>query len=115
MPYSSFGPNLVGVENESTESQHFDLIWNGMESGQLYFSRKQGNPQMPGFGANPNTGQEEEGVPDLGPEGMLQAEQVWAIVTYERNLSNDSTVQSPVAGTAESPTFARREVTARRT
>ncbi len=106
VPYSSFGPNLAGVENDSTELQHFDLIWNGMVSGQLYFSRKQGNPQMPGFGANPNTGQEEAGVPDLGPEGSLQAEQVWAIVAYERNLSNDSTVQSPVAGTAESPTFA---------
>jgi len=30
---------------------------------------------------------------------------VWAIVTYERNLSNDSTVKSPLAGTIESPTF----------
>jgi hypothetical protein len=36
---------------------------------------------------------------------MLAAEQVWAIITYERNLSNDSTVKSPVAGTIESPTF----------
>ncbi len=31
---------------------------------------------------------------------------MWAIVTYERNLSNDTTVKSPVAGTSESPTFA---------
>ena len=37
---------------------------------------------------------------------MLATEQVWAVMTYERNLSNDSTVKSPVAGTAESPTFA---------
>jgi hypothetical protein len=77
-----------------------------MTPGVGYFSRKQGNPQMPGFGVNRNSGQTEQGVPDLGPEGMLTAEQVWAIVTYERNLSNDSTVKSPVAGTADSPTFA---------
>ncbi len=103
---SSFGPNLIGIEAESTEAQHFDLIWNGMEPGQLYFSRRQGNPQMPAFGANPNSGQSDEGIPDLGQEGMLTAEQVWAVITYERNLSNDSTVKEPGAGTAESPTFA---------
>ena len=105
----SFGPNLVGIENEATEQQHFDLIWNGMVPGQLYISRRQGNPQMPAFGANPNTGQSEQGVPDLGEAGMLEPEQVWAIVTYERNLSNDSTVKSPVAGTSESPTFSGDE------
>lgn len=106
---SSFGPSLVGIENEATEAQHFDLVWNGMVPGQLYFSRRQGNPQMPAFGANPNTGQSEQGVPDLGTDGMLHPEQVWAIITYERNLSNDSTVKSPVAGTSESPTFAGEE------
>jgi len=101
----SFGPNLVGIENESTEQQHFDLIWQGMVPGAGYFSRRQGNPQMPAFGANPNTGQADKGVPDLGPRGMLHPEQIWAIVTYERNLSNDSTVKTPDAGTADSPTF----------
>ena len=80
-----------------------------MEEGQLYFSRKQGNPQMPGFGANPNTGQVRPGRPRPRPEGMLHAEQVWAIVTYERNLSNDSTVKTPTAGTAESPDLRRRQ------
>lgn len=101
----AFGPDLTGVENEATPEQHFDLIWNGMTPGQGYFSRRQGNPQMPGFGVNRNTGREDEGVPDLGPEGQLTIEQVWAIVTWERNMSNDSTVKSPVAGTAQSPTF----------
>jgi len=101
----SFGPDLVGVENQATEAQHFDLVWNGMVPGAGYFSRKQGNPQMPAFGANPNTGQGDAGVPDKGPAGMLSEVQVWAIVTYERNLSNDSTVKSPVAGTVDSPTF----------
>jgi cytochrome c peroxidase len=105
----AFGPDLTGIEEQATEQQHFDLIWNGMNSGELYFSRRQGNPQMPGFGVNRNTGRADEGIPDLGPEGMLTPEQVWAIVTYERNLSNDSTVKSPVAGTAESPTFARAQ------
>ncbi len=106
LEYGSFGPNLVGVENAATEQQHFNLVWNGMDEGKLYFSRKQGNPQMPGFGVNRNTGQADKGVPDKGAEGMLTPEEVWAIVTYERNLDNDSTVKSPLAGTSQSPTFA---------
>ena len=105
---TSFGPDLTGIEGQATEAEHFDVVWNGMTSGVGYFSRRQGNPQMPAFGVNRNTGKSEEGVPDLGPEGMLTAEQVWAIVTYERNLSNGSTVKSPVAGTAQSPTFSGR-------
>lgn len=105
LQYGAFGPDLTGVETESTEQQHFNLVWNGMDEGKLYFSRKQGNPQMPGFGVNRNTGKEAEGIPDLGPEGMLTPEEVWAIVTYERNLSNDSTVKTSLAGTIESPTF----------
>jgi cytochrome c553 len=105
----SLGPNLEGIQDISTEQQHFDLIWNGMKPGIGYFSRRQGNPQMPAFGANPNTGQAEQGIPDKGEFGMLKAEQVWAVITYERNLSNDSTVKSPVAGTANSPTFAGQQ------
>ena len=101
----ALGPNLEGIQDISTEQQHFDLIWNGMKPGAGYFSRKQGNPQMPAFGANPNTGQAEQGIPDKGEFGMLKAEQVWAVITYERNLSNDSAVKSPVAGTESSPTF----------
>jgi len=106
---SNFGPDLAGVQNLATEQEHFDLVWNGMTPGVGYFSRKQGNPQMPAFGANPNTGQSEQGVPDKGEGGMLSAEQVWAVVTYERNLTNDSTVKTPDAGTADSPTFAGNE------
>ena len=105
----SLGPNLEGIQDISTEQQHFDLIWNGMKPGIGYFSRRQGNPQMPAFGANPNTGQAEQGIPDKGEFGMLKAEQVWAVITYERNLSNESTVKSPVAGTANSPTFAGQQ------
>ena len=71
MQYGSFGPDLTGVETQSTEQQHFNLVWAGMDEGKQYFSRRQGNPQMPGFGVNRNTGKEAEGVPDLGPEGML--------------------------------------------
>jgi hypothetical protein len=80
-----------------------------MKPGAGYFSRRQGNPQMPAFGANPNTGQAEQGIPDKGEFGMLKSEQVWAVITYERNLSNDSTVKSPVAGTENSPTFAGQQ------
>lgn len=106
LQYGSFGPDLAGVEDQATEQQHFNLVWLGMDEGRQYFSRRQGNPQMPGFGVNRNSGQADQGVPDKGPAGMLTAEQVWAIVTYERNLSNDSTVKSPVAGTTASPSFA---------
>lgn len=107
LQYGSFGPPLEGVQNQATEQQHFNLVWNGMDEGRLYFSRRQGNPQMPGFGVNRNAAVEGTRNPD--PAGMLTAEQVWAIVTYERNLTNDSTVKSPVAGTADSPTFANVE------
>ena len=106
LQYGSFGPDLTGVEEQATPAQHFDLVWQGMEEGKQYFSRRQGNPQMPGFGLNPNAGQSDKGVPDLGEAGMFTPAEVWAIVTYERNLSNDLTVKSPEAGTAESPTFA---------
>ena len=106
LQYGSFGPDLTGVEEQATPAQHFDLVWQGMEEGKQYFSRRQGNPQMPGFGVNPNAGQSDKGVPDLGEAGMFTPAEVWAIVTYERNLSNDLTVKSPEAGTAESPTFA---------
>ncbi len=106
LQYGSFGPDLTGVETQATEQQHFNLVWHGMDEGKLYFSRKQGNPQMPGFGVNRNTGLADKGVPDFGPEGLLTPEEVWAVVTYERNLSNDSTVKTPLAGTIESPTFA---------
>ncbi len=105
LQYGSYGPNLSGIENEATPEQHFDLVWQGMEEGVQYFSRRQGNPQMPGFGVNPNAGQSDDGIPDLGEAGMLTPAEVWAIVTYERNLSNDLTVKTPEAGTAESPTF----------
>ncbi|MCX6524285.1 MAG: hypothetical protein NTX58_05890, partial [Actinobacteria bacterium] len=105
----ALGPNLEGIQDISTEQQHFDLIWNGMKPGVGYFSRKQGNPQMPAFGANPNTGQADKGIPDKGEFGLLKSEQVWAVITYERNLSNNSAVKSPVAGTENSPTFAGQQ------
>ncbi len=62
----SLGPDLTGVQDIATEQQHFDLVWNGMKPGIGYFSRKQGNPQMPAFGLNPNTGQSEQGHPGQG-------------------------------------------------
>ncbi len=106
LQYGSFGPNLAGVEKSATPEQHFTLVWGGMEEGKQYFSRKQGNPQMPGFGLNPNSGQADKGVPDFGEAGMFTPAEVWAIVTYERNLDNPLTDKSPDAGTIESPTFA---------
>ena len=55
------------------------------------------------------TGAELIVLPESATTGFTPAcsiEQLWAVVRYERNLSNDSTVKSAVAGTADSPTFA---------
>ncbi|HKY15127.1 MAG TPA: cytochrome c [Microthrixaceae bacterium] len=80
-----YGPNLVGIENDLTITQQFNLVMAGSEDGRIYGANHQGSGRMPGFGLNPNQG--DTTVPQLGPAGMLTPEQVWAIVVYERNLS----------------------------
>lgn len=94
---SRIAPNLVGIENDLTEKQHFDLIMKGSEFGKIYGANHQGSGRMPGFGSNANeTAVDALGAPrqpsDSDPTkatnaGMYTPEQVWAIVTYERNLS----------------------------
>ena len=69
LQYGAFGPSLIGVENQSTEQQHFNLVWNGMDEGKLYFSRKQGNPQMPGVRREPQHRQGRGGRPRPGCRG----------------------------------------------
>ena len=102
-----YAPNLVGIENDLTELQHFDLIYKGSEYGKAYGVNKLGSGRMPGFGINPNApldhpfGLGLEEIPKTGvvtttiptPEttaedklGMFSPEQIWAIVTYERHL-----------------------------
>lgn len=80
-----FAPSLIGIENDLTLKQHFDLVMVGTEYGRQYGNRQQGSGRMPGFGVNPNQG--DTSVPQLGARGMLSPEEVWAIVVYERALS----------------------------
>jgi len=79
------GPSLIGIEENLTIGQHYQLIMRGSEFGKLYGANKQGSGRMPGLGSNANFGDPK--VPQLGTEGMLTPEEVWAIVVYERNLS----------------------------
>ena len=109
----AFAFNLEGVQRKLTERQHFSLIWLGSEYGVQYGSNSQGSGRMPGFGVNANN----EGDIDrrgFGPAGMYSAEQVWAVVTYERNLeearAGASSLDVPIDATlteddiAETPT-----------
>lgn len=82
-----YGPNLIGIENDLTITQQFNLVMKGTEDGKLYGANHQGSGRMPGFGLNPNQG--DTTVPQIGPLGMLTPEQVWAIVVYERNFTTE--------------------------
>ena len=78
----------------------------GMDEGKLYGARHQGNPQMPGFGVNRNTGQLTRASPTSGPSGMLTPEAGVGDHDLRAQPLQRPTVKSPVAGTSESPTFA---------
>ncbi len=94
-----FAPSLIGIEQDLTLKQHFDLVMVGTEYGRQYGNRQQGSGRMPGFGVNPNQG--DTSVPQLGARGMLSPEEVWAIVVYERALSQqrpDLRAQAPADG-----------------
>lgn len=56
-----------------------------------------GSGRMPGFGVNANNGLTGD-IRKFGTSGMLSPEQVWSIVTYERNLSKERAI---VAATNE--------------
>lgn len=93
----ALGPNLVGIEDRLTENQHFLLVMNGTETGKQYGSVGLGSGRMPGFGVNANNGLTGD-IRKFGTSGMLSPEQVWSIVTYERNLSKERAI---VAATNE--------------
>lgn len=80
-----YAPLLVGIEDKLTFDQQVELVTLGSENGVGYGSFSQGSGRMPGFGANPNQGDEE--TPNLGPGGMYTPEMVEAVVAYERSLS----------------------------
>lgn len=96
----SLGFNLIGIESRLTEKQHFQLVMNGTEEGKLYGSVGLGTGKMPGFGINPNgaimpverleqLGWSKEDAESFATTGLLSPEEVWSIVTYERNLSQE--------------------------
>jgi mono/diheme cytochrome c family protein len=97
-----YGPNLQGVEHDLTLTEQFNLVMNGTEEGKLYGANHQGSGNMPGFGLNANNG--DDTVPQLGPDGMLTAEQVYAIVIYERHLDTQTTFQQAPPPAAPSTT-----------
>lgn len=92
----AFGFDLVGVENRLTPKQHFNLINAGSEFGKSYGTSTLGSGRMPGFGLNASNGLPSDRR-QFGPAGMLSPEQVWAIVTYERNLSSERAVKDAAA------------------
>ncbi|HBX77577.1 MAG TPA: hypothetical protein DEG43_08020 [Acidimicrobiaceae bacterium] len=81
-----FGPDLVGIEQNLTEKQHYALVFTGSEAGKQYGASNIGSGRMPGFGVNANNGATDDRR-KFGPAGIYSPEQIWAIVTYERNLS----------------------------
>src|SRR3546814_3505187 len=57
------------------------FVSKGSEDGMLYGQRGQGSGRMPGFGDNPNTEDEED--------GMFTQDMVKAVACYEATLSGD--------------------------
>jgi mono/diheme cytochrome c family protein len=96
-----FGPNLQGIEKNLTINQHFILVMQGTQYGKVFGANQRGSGSMPGFGLNPNEG--DGAVPQLGTNGMLTPEEVWAIVVYERNLTNEAAVRAGAASTPATP------------
>ncbi len=96
-----YGPNLEGIEKDLTITQQFILVMQGTQYGKVYGANHQGSGRMPGFGLNPNQGT--GGVPQLGVDGMLSPEEVWAIVVYERNLSKEAALKAGAAPPGATP------------
>jgi hypothetical protein len=94
-------PNLVGIETNLTPKQHYSLISTGTQFGKAYGANSIGSGRMPGFGLNANDASTED-LRQFGPAGLFSPEQIWAVVTYERNLS----VERAPAVEAESRTAA---------
>src|SRR3546814_4060663 len=59
-----------------------EFVSKGSEDGMLYGQRGQGSGRMPGFGDNPNTEDEED--------GMFTQDMVKAVACYEATLSGAS-------------------------
>jgi mono/diheme cytochrome c family protein len=70
----AFGPNLYNVEDQFPDAKkHIEFVTEGSEEGKLYGVHGQGSGRMPAFGQ------------------MLTADQIKAIVEYERSLGSTST------------------------
>lgn len=78
-----FGPSLVGVESQFTSAdKHAEFVSTGCEENLQYGNSGVCEPsgQMPGFGSDASDVAEENG------RGLLDRDQIAAIVAYERSL-----------------------------
>ena len=96
-------PNLVGIEQTYTEVQHFNLVYTGSDYGKQFGSVAKGSGNMPGFGVNANNDTTYD-LRKFGKAGMLSPEQIWSIVTFERNLSQQPAVVAAVTKEAAAST-----------
>jgi mono/diheme cytochrome c family protein len=104
-------PNLVGIEQSITEQQHFALIYTGSDAGKQFGTIALGSGRMPGFGVNAN----HDTTYDLrrfGKAGMLSPEQIWAIVSYERSMSQIPYIMDAVSRAEATPTSTTTTTTA---
>lgn len=77
----AYGPNLTDgttVRQFPTVESHVEFITIGSEEGQPYGRNGEGSGRMPGFGNDPNT--------ETEADGMLTEDMIRAIVAYERSL-----------------------------
>ena len=92
-----FGPNLtngVTTRQFETASTHDDFIAGGSKTGVKYGQYGQGSGRMPGFGPRaeercqipPDPGEGGPPIADCSYPAILSAEQIAAIVAYERSL-----------------------------
>lgn len=78
-----------------------EFLTKGSEFGVLYGQRGQGNGRMPGFGDNPNTEEEGDG---MFTEGMIQA-----VAEYEAHLGEDDETTTTTTAPAASTTTTTQE------
>ena len=77
----AFGPNLTQgdtLRQFPNPEDHIEFVTLGSVIGEKYGRAGQGRGMMPGFGDNPNT--------DTENDGMLTADMIRAIIEYERSL-----------------------------
>ena len=67
LQYGAFGPSLIGVENQATEQQHFNLVWTRHGRGQDLLLPQAGQPADARLRREPQHRQGRGGRPRPGP------------------------------------------------